>query len=55
MLAAMAGAERIFDMMEECEEVDNGKVTLTRVRSVSRWQYAGMSGIYRTLGMATST
>lgn len=32
MLAAMAGAERIFDMMEECEEVDNGKVTLTRVR-----------------------
>lgn len=32
MLAAMAGAERIFHMMEEQEEVDEGKVTLTRVR-----------------------
>lgn len=32
ILAAMAGAERIFDMMEESEEVDGGKVTLTRVR-----------------------
>lgn len=32
MLAAMAGAERIFYMMEEQEEVDEGKVTLTRVR-----------------------
>ena len=27
ILAAMAGAERIFDMMEECEEVDEGRVT----------------------------
>lgn len=32
MLAAMAGAERIFAMMEECEEVDDGKVTLAKVR-----------------------
>lgn len=32
ILAAMAGAERIFDMMEECEEVDEGHVTLTRIR-----------------------
>lgn len=32
MLAAMAGAERIFAMMEECEEVDEGKVTLANVR-----------------------
>lgn len=32
MLAAMAGAERIFTMMEETEEVDDGKVTLARVR-----------------------
>lgn len=32
MLAAMAGAERIFNMMEEVEEVDDGMVTLTRVR-----------------------
>lgn len=32
MLAAMAGAERIFNMMEEKEEIDDGKVTLTRVR-----------------------
>lgn len=32
MLAAMAGAERIFSMMEESEEVDEGLVTLTRVR-----------------------
>ncbi|MEG0527223.1 MAG: ABC transporter ATP-binding protein [Longicatena sp.] len=32
ILAAMAGAERIFAMMDEQEEVDDGKVTLTRVR-----------------------
>lgn len=32
ILAAMAGAERIFDMMEEGEEVDEGHVTLTRVK-----------------------
>lgn len=32
ILAAMAGAERIFTMMEEIEEIDEGKVTLTRVR-----------------------
>lgn len=32
MLAAMAGAERIFTMMEETEEVDDGKVTLARAR-----------------------
>lgn len=31
ILAAMAGAERIFHMMEEPEEIDQGKVTLTRV------------------------
>ena len=28
----MAGAERIFEMMNEIEEVDEGQVTLTRVR-----------------------
>ena len=27
----MAGAERIFDLMNESEEVDEGKVTLTQV------------------------
>ncbi|MFR7591621.1 MAG: ABC transporter ATP-binding protein [Longibaculum sp.] len=32
ILAAMAGAERIFEMMEEKEEIDEGVVTLTRVR-----------------------
>lgn len=32
MLAAMAGAERIFQLMEEPEEIDDGLVTLTRVR-----------------------
>ena len=32
ILAAMAGAERIFDMMSEKPEIDDGKVTLTRVR-----------------------
>lgn len=32
ILAAMAGAERIFTMMEESEEINEGKVTLTRVR-----------------------
>ncbi|MBS6373362.1 MAG: ABC transporter ATP-binding protein [Erysipelotrichaceae bacterium] len=31
VLAAMAGAERIFEMMEEIPEVDDGLVTLTRV------------------------
>ena len=35
ILAAMAGAERIFLMMEECEEIDQGNVTLTRVRRLS--------------------
>lgn len=34
ILAAMAGAERIFAMMEEVEEVDDGKVTLARVRKL---------------------
>lgn len=32
ILAAMAGAERIFNLMEEQPEVDDGVVTLTRVR-----------------------
>lgn len=32
ILAAMAGAERIFTMMDEEEEVDDGKVSLTSVR-----------------------
>lgn len=31
LLAALAGAERIFDMMEEEPEVDEGKITLARV------------------------
>ena len=31
ILAALAGAERIFAALEEEEEVDNGQVTLTRV------------------------
>ncbi|WP_071442192.1 ABC transporter ATP-binding protein [Traorella massiliensis] len=31
LLAAMAGAERIFEMMAEKEEIDEGKVTLTCV------------------------
>ncbi len=31
ILAAMAGAERIFEMMEEKEEIDDGLVTLTCV------------------------
>ena len=34
ILAAMAGAERIFSMMEEEEEVDEGHVTLARVRKL---------------------
>ena len=32
ILAAMAGAERIFQLMDEPEEVDEGLVTLARVR-----------------------
>lgn len=32
MLAAMAGAERIFTMMEQPAEIDEGEVTLTKVR-----------------------
>lgn len=35
ILAAMAGAERIFTMMEEVEEVDEGKVSLTSVKIAS--------------------
>ena len=34
ILAAMAGAERIFSMMEEEEEIDEGRVTLARVRKL---------------------
>ncbi len=34
ILAAMAGAERIFSMMEEEEEIDEGHVTLARVRKL---------------------
>ncbi|MDO4292464.1 MAG: ABC transporter ATP-binding protein [Eubacteriales bacterium] len=32
LLAALSGAERIFDMMEEKPEIDDGDVTLCRVR-----------------------
>ena len=32
LMAALAGAERIFEMMEEQPEVDEGKVTLCRAR-----------------------
>ncbi len=32
LLAALAGAERIFDMMDEVPEADEGRVTLCRVR-----------------------
>lgn len=32
LLAALAGAERIFDMMEEEPEIDDGKVKLCKVR-----------------------
>lgn len=32
LLAALAGAERIFDMMKEDAEIDEGNVTLTRVK-----------------------
>lgn len=32
LLSALAGAERIFDMMEEEAEIDEGNVTLTKVK-----------------------
>ena len=32
LLSALSGAERIFDMMEEAKEVDEGQVTLCNVR-----------------------
>ncbi len=35
LLAALAGAERIFDLMREEPEVDEGNITLTRVRQNS--------------------
>ncbi len=31
ILSALSGAERIFDMMDEAEELDEGKVTLCNV------------------------
>ena len=31
ILSALSGAERIFDMMDEAEEPDEGKVTLCNV------------------------
>jgi len=30
-LSALSGAERIFDMMDEAEEIDEGKVTLCNI------------------------
>ncbi|OUP49826.1 ABC transporter ATP-binding protein [Lachnoclostridium sp. An181] len=35
LLTALAGAERIFDLMEENAETDNGKITLTPVKKDS--------------------
>ena len=33
ILAAMSGAERIFEIMDEKVEIDEGSVTLTNVRN----------------------
>ena len=44
ILAAMSGAERIFEIMDEKVEIDEGSVTLTNVRNEygkysSEWLY----------------
>lgn len=39
LLAALAGAERIFDMMDETPELDEGRVTLCRVRPDGKGGY----------------
>lgn len=40
LLAALAGAERIFEMMDETPEPDEGRVTLCRVRPDGRGGYS---------------
>ena len=50
IIMALAGAERIFHMIDEEPEVDDGYVTLVNARKPYR-----MSGAYRTLGVETSS
>ena len=38
LLSALSGAERIFDMMNEEPEVDEGRVTLRKMKLVNLWK-----------------
>ncbi len=44
VLAAMAGAERIFDMMDQPPERDDGRVTLERVNGADEWAWKKPDG-----------
>ncbi len=44
ILSAVAGAERIFEIMETEPETDEGKVTLVRVPETSSWAWKTRSG-----------
>ena len=50
---AMAGAERIFALMDEEIERDEGKVTLTRYRE-EEGKHRRDDGIHRQMGVASS-
>ncbi len=44
VLAAMAGAERIFDMMDQPPETNDGRVTLERIDSLDKWAWKQPDG-----------
>ncbi|MBS4761724.1 ABC transporter ATP-binding protein [Carnobacteriaceae bacterium zg-ZUI252] len=49
LLAALAGAERIFKILEQTEEIDNGTVTLNRVDK-DKWYWQTPDGAVEVVG-----
>ena len=54
IVMALAGADRIFRLMDETPEADDGYVTLVNVRGEGRRQSGGDRGAHRPLGLAAS-
>ena len=54
IIMALAGAERIFNMMDEAPEVDDGYVTLVNAQKGSEWKYHRVSGADRAVGLEAS-
>lgn len=46
IMATISGAERIFEVMEEAEELDRGKVTLTQAHTQPAWKYPQPDGSF---------